>query len=353
MQIIDGSYGEGGGQILRSSLALSLITGKPLQIEKIRAGRKNPGLLRQHLTAVNAAAEVGLAEVSGANIGSQQLTFVPKTLRAGQFRFAVGSAGSVTLVLQTVLPALLLADAESTLTLEGGTHNPFAPPFDYLERVFLPILRRMGATVSVQLERYGFYPAGGGRFSVHISPCAGLKRLKLLERGKLISQTARALVANLPRQIAERELQTVRRKMEWQEAQLQVEETRNSNGPGNLVMIELEYEKVTEICTSFGEKNTRAEVVAERAAKEAKEYLRSAAAVGEHLADQLLLPLALGEGGSFTTVKPSMHTLTNIEVIKKFLDVEILVEDINEQVWKIEVVPQRSQSPDRGLPDFT
>lgn len=337
MMVIDGSFGEGGGQILRSSLALSLITGKPLQIEKIRAGRKNPGLLRQHLTAVQAATEVGQAEVSGANIGSQQLTFVPQALRAGQFRFAVGTAGSVTLVLQTVLPALLLADAESTLTLEGGTHNPFAPPFDYLERVFLPILKRMGAKVSVQLERYGFYPAGGGRFSVQISPCAQLKKLTLLERGKLLSQRARALVANLPRQIGEREAQTVRRKMEWQESQIEVEETTNSNGPGNLVLIEIEYEKVTEIFTAFGEKNTRAEVVAERAAKEAKAYLQSDAAVGEHLADQLLLPMALGSGGSFTTVKPSLHTLTNIEVIKKFLEVEIQVVDLNEKVWKIEV----------------
>src|ERR1051325_6018965 len=140
MLILDGSYGEGGGQILRTSLSLSLITGKPFRIERIRAGRKNPGLLRQHLTAVNAAAEVGQAETIGADLGSQQLTFTPQRIGAGSFRFAVGSAGSVTLILQTVLPALLVADGPSALTLEGGTHNPFAPPFDYLEKVFLPIL---------------------------------------------------------------------------------------------------------------------------------------------------------------------------------------------------------------------
>jgi RNA 3'-terminal phosphate cyclase (ATP) len=338
MIIIDGSFGEGGGQILRSSLALSLITQKPIRIEKIRAGRKNPGLLRQHLTAVNAAAEVGLAEVTGAAIGSQQLTFTPQTIRAGEFRFAVGSAGSATLVLQTVLPALLLAGEKSRLVLEGGTHNPFAPPFDYLAKVFLPLLRRMGAEVNVQLDRYGFYPAGGGRFSVDITPCAKLKKLILLERGKPISQSARALVANLPRHIAERELQTVRRKMEWQQSQLHVEETSNSNGPGNLVMIEVEYEQVTEIFTSFGEKNIRAEVVAERAAKEAKEYLKTDAAVGEHLADQLLLPMALGAGGSFTTVKPSLHTTTNIEVIRKFLEVEIITSDLADRVWKVEII---------------
>jgi RNA 3'-terminal phosphate cyclase (ATP) len=338
MIILDGSLGEGGGQILRTSLSLSLITGKPFRIEKIRAGRKSPGLLRQHLTAVTAAAEVGLAETAGANLGSQQLTFTPQATRAGRYRFAIGSAGSVTLVLQTLLPALLFADERSELTLEGGTHNPFAPPFDYLANVFLPILKRMGAEVSVQLERYGFYPAGGGRFSVAIEPCAKLKHLNLCERGKLVRQSATALVANLPRHIAERELQTVRRKMEWQESQLHVEETRNSNGPGNVVMIEVEYANVREIFTSFGEKNVRAEVVAERAAKEALAYLKTAAPVGEHLADQLLLPLALGEGGSFITVKPSLHTTTNIEVIQRFLEVEICVEEFDEKAWKIEVI---------------
>jgi RNA 3'-terminal phosphate cyclase (ATP) len=338
MILIDGSFGEGGGQILRTALSLSLITQKPFRLEKIRAGRKNPGLLRQHLTAVNAAAEVGLAELSGANLGSQQLTFQPQTIRGGRYHFAIGSAGSVTLVLQTVLPALLLADDQSALTLEGGTHNPFAPPFDYLEKAFLPIIRRMGARVAVQLERYGFYPAGGGKFSVEIEPCAKLKRLNLCERGNLLSQSATALVANLPRHIAERELQTVRRKLEWQESDLHVEETRNSNGPGNVLMIEVEYEHVREIFTAFGEKNVRAEVVAERAAKEARAYLKTDAPVGEHLADQLLLPMAIGEGGSFLTVKPSLHTTTNIEVIKKFLDMETKVEELDDKVWKIEVI---------------
>src|SRR5688572_16449750 len=180
---IDGSMGEGGGQVLRTSLALSLVTGKPFRIEKIRAGREKPGLLRQHLTAVNAAAAVGGAHVEGAALGSRELDFRPGPAKPGEYRFAVGTAGSATLVLQAVLPALLTARGASTLVLEGGTHNPFAPPFDFLDKAFLPLLRRMGARVEVALERPGFYPAGGGRFQVRVEPVERLERLDLPSRG--------------------------------------------------------------------------------------------------------------------------------------------------------------------------
>src|SRR5262245_8861795 len=165
MLIIDGSFGEGGGQILRTALGLSLVTGVPFRIEKIRAGRQKPGLMRQHLTAVNAAAQVGQAEVIGASVGSQELTFTPGKISPGDYTFAVGTAGSATLVLQTVLPALLTAAQPSFLTLEGGTHNPHAPPFDFLARAFLPLIGRMGPSVTATLIRPGFYPAGGGQFT--------------------------------------------------------------------------------------------------------------------------------------------------------------------------------------------
>src|SRR5262245_2007058 len=158
---IDGSAGEGGGQILRTALALSLVTARPFRIERIRAGRPKPGLLRQHLTAVQAAAKVGAARISGAEVGSLELTFEPTGLRGGAYDFAVGTAGSATLVLQTLLPALLRAREPSQLTIEGGTHNPYAPPFDFLARTFLPVLRRMGAAIEARLEAPGFYPAGG------------------------------------------------------------------------------------------------------------------------------------------------------------------------------------------------
>ncbi len=169
---IDGSIGEGGGQILRSALALSMVTGKPFRIEKIRAGREKPGLLRQHLTAVNAAAAICSAQIEGAAISSRELSFSPGEIKAGEYTFAVGSAGSTTLVLQTVLPALLCASGPSSLTLEGGTHNPHAPPLDFLERAFVPLITRMGPSVQVAMERAGFFPVGGGRFFVNVEPRA-------------------------------------------------------------------------------------------------------------------------------------------------------------------------------------
>lgn len=199
---IDGSSGEGGGQILRSSLSLSLATGKPFCIEKIRARREKSGLLRQHLTAVLAAAEIGGAEVEGANLGSQAIRFIPGTVKPGNHRFVIGTAGSGTLVLQTILPALVTASGPSCITIEGGTHNLQAPPFDFLEKCFLPIINQLGAKVVVKLERYGFYPAGGGCFSVTIQPCARLSPIRLVDRGEITQRKSVAVVANLPRTIA-------------------------------------------------------------------------------------------------------------------------------------------------------
>lgn len=202
MIIIDGSIGEGGGQILRTALALSMVTGQPFRIENIRAGREKPGLLRQHLTAVNAAATICTATVDGAAIGSRELTFTPEKAKPGEYTFSIGSAGSTTLVLQTVLPALLTADGPSSLTLEGGTHNPHAPPIDFLERTFLPLINRMGPTVTVTLERAGFYPAGGGRVVVKIQPAAKLSSVHLPVRRNqaAISQGGRRGVARRNRQ---------------------------------------------------------------------------------------------------------------------------------------------------------
>ena len=187
MIIIDGSEGEGGGQVLRTSLSLSLLTGKPFRIEKIRANRSRPGVMRQHVTAVEAACEIGGAECEELAVGASELTFVPGKVKPGEHRFAVGTAGSTSLVLQTILPPLMLADGPSSLVLEGGTHNIHAPPFDFLDRVFLPILNRMGPRVSARLVRPGFYPAGGGRIEVEIEPLRQLARLDLLERGELRS----------------------------------------------------------------------------------------------------------------------------------------------------------------------
>jgi len=217
MITIDGSFGEGGGQILRTSLGLSLITGKPFNIKNIRAGRKKPGLLRQHLTATNAATEIGNAKVAGDQMGSTELVFEPGEVAPGAYNYAIGTAGSATLVLQTVLPALLTAGETSVLTLEGGTHNPFAPPFDFLEKAFLPLVSRMGPKVQAKLLCPGFYPAGGGKFTVTVHPAAKLAPFDLHERGEIKRRTARALVANLPTDIARRELAVIGKKLSWDE----------------------------------------------------------------------------------------------------------------------------------------
>jgi RNA 3'-terminal phosphate cyclase (ATP) len=333
---IDGSHNEGGGQILRTALTLSLATMTPFRIEKIRAGRKQPGLLRQHLAAVRAAAQIGCAELRGDAINSQELTFTPKEVVAGDYQFSVGTAGSTTLVLQTVLPVLMLASKPSALTLEGGTHNPFAPPYDFLEKAFVPLLARLGARVRTELIAPGFYPAGGGAVKLTIEPPANFRELVLTARGEIRRRLARAIVSNLPYSIAERELAVISKKLRWESSSLKAEVV-SSRGPGNVVMLEIEAENVTEVFTAFGERGIRAEAVADNAASQARRYLASEVAVGEHLADQLLVPMALAKGGVFTTLAPSRHTRTNIDIIAQFLSKPVRVNVENNRTWTIEV----------------
>jgi RNA 3'-terminal phosphate cyclase (ATP) len=326
MILIDGSFGEGGGQILRTALSLSLVTGKPFRMDKIRAGRERPGLLRQHLTAVLAAAQIGEAKVDGAFLGSTSLRFTPGTIKPGKYHFAVGTAGSATLVFQTILPALMIASEPSYITLEGGTHNHAAPPFDFLARTFLPLIETMGPKVQVRLEKYGFYPAGGGRFVAEIEPSSALNKIELAQRGHTSKPSATALVANLARQIAQREADTVARLLGCGVEQLQIIETRNSTGPGNVVMIEVASSSLVEFFTSLGKMGVSAETVGTDVAQQVQNYLASDAAVGEHLADQLLLPMALSGGGSFTTASVSSHCRTNVDVIAQFLPVRFKIE---------------------------
>lgn len=334
---IDGSFGEGGGQILRSSLALSLVTGKPFQMTNIRANRKNPGLAWQHFTAVSAAAHIGQADADGNDIGSKSLYFAPKQVTPGVYHFAVGTAGSCALVLQTVLPAILITAGEFELTLEGGTHNPLAPSFDVLEASFLPILRRMGANISLKLDRPGFYPAGGGKMRIAAQSAGRLSRLDLLERGAIARQWAVALLSQLPAHIGERELKVVRQRLGWPSRNTQLEEVVNPVGHGNALTLFIESEQITEVFTGFGERGVRAETVAERVVKEAQAYLDAGVPVGAHLADQLLIPFALTGGGAFRTLAPTPHTTTNIEILKSFLEIEARLSQVDGQTWEIEV----------------
>lgn len=318
---LDGSSGEGGGQILRTALTLSMITGESFVIANIRANRSKPGMMRQHLVAVEAAAAACHAEVHGAEVGSQRLAFAPGAIRGGEFSFAIGTAGSCTLVLQTLLPALLRAPQASTVRGTGGTHNSMAPPAQFLQRAYARVLAGMGAVVGIELKRYGFYPAGGGEIVASVTPCARLAQIELLARGELVAGYAESLVAAVPAGVARRELELVGRTMGWDASQLRTIDLPADQGPGNALLITLEHELVTEVFCGFGEKNIRADMVAQTALTEARRYVASGGALGEHLADQVMVPMALAGGGAFSTSLVSEHTRTNARVIEKFLPV--------------------------------
>jgi RNA 3'-terminal phosphate cyclase (ATP) len=329
---IDGSVGEGGGQILRTSLALSMCTGQPFTLTKIRAGRAKPGLMRQHLTCVTAAAEVCGAEVQGAELSSQSLTFTPGPVRAGNYVFNVGTAGSCTLVLQTVWPALMMADAPSRLKLGGGTHNPMAPPFHFLQRSYAPLLHKLGAEAELELRRMGFYPAGGGEIEVRISPAGDrLQPFDLNDRGAKLENYAECFSPALPRSVARRELQQLGAGLGWNDDQLREASSRQNEGPGNALLATLVYENVSEVFTAFGEKGVSAEQVARDVVREVRAYQVSDAALGPHLADQWALPLALAVwqragAASYTCTELTPHATTNFDMIERFLPVKFSTE---------------------------
>ena len=324
---IDGSAGEGGGQILRTSLALAMCTGQAFTLARIRARRAKPGLMRQHLTCVNAATAVSGATVQGAELGSGTLVFEPGPVKAGAYAFSVGTAGSCTLVLQTVWPALMLAGASSRLTLSGGTHNPMAPPFHFLERCYAPLLRRLGADSALALRRLGFYPAGGGEIEATIHPAAdALRPFDLLGRGAPVESYAECLAPALPAAVARRELDALARELAWTPEQLRTPAVRQNEGPGNALMATLVHEHVCELVTHFGEKGVSSEAVASAVVREVRAYEGSAAALGPHLADQWALPLALavwrrGGTAAYTCTELTDHATTNFAVIERFLPV--------------------------------
>lgn len=321
---IDGSIGEGGGQILRSALALSMALGRPFTISRIRANRPKPGLMRQHLTAVEAAAAISNATVTGASTGSCEFTFEPGEITAGTRTFSVGTAGSTTLVLQAVLPALLFADGPSEITIEGGTHARWAPPFEFMDRALVPLLNRLGSNVTLTLERHGFYPAGGGRLRAVIEPGAAPRSLDVDSRGELRTRRPRVLIARLAREIAERELVRVRERLGWEHDHTCIEMLVRTPSPGNILFLEVASEGITEVFSGIGEQGKPAEAVADEAIDEVVEYLSADAPVGRHLADQLMVPMAIaasrGAGRcGFRTLPLSRHATTNAEIINAFM----------------------------------
>ena len=336
---IDGTQGEGGGQVLRTSLALSAITGRPIEIDGVRGGRAKPGLKRQHLTGLLAAAEICGADVSGAELNSQHITFAPGAIRAGNYRFAIGTAGATALVLQTVLPILAHADAPSTVTVTGGTHAINAPTATYLREVFLPLVNRMGLEADLELTRHGFFPAGGGKVVLRVQPWTERAPLHLTERGDAQPVSLRVLHANLPDNIAKREIKALQRFLGIADERAAISHVEAS-GPGNTMIVTLPGEHVTEQFTEHGRHGQKAETLAKRLADEVKTHLTSEAPVGEHLADQLLLPMALGAGGEFVCSELSLHTRTNMDVIRAFGAAEFHVEQEARKRWRVRVEPR-------------
>lgn len=332
---IDGSVG--GGQLLRTALSLSMVTATPFTMTGIRAKRSRPGLMRQHLTAVDAARQISGAVVTGADPGSQTLNFAPQAIRAGDYHFPIGTAGSTTLVLQTVLPALIRANKASSIRLEGGTHNPLAPPADFLIDAFAPVLAKMGVQTEIRLDRHGFYPAGGGVIDVSIQPAQVLKSLQLIERGELRAVSARALVSSISSSVAERELKVVARRLSLPDSAMRLQQIKPPIGPGNALIIRVESEHITECFTAFGERGVSAEQVAEHVCEEVQHYIKANVAVGPYMADQLLLPIALAGSGSFTTTEPTDHARTNASLIEKFLEVQIDFRELRPNAWKVDI----------------
>jgi RNA 3'-terminal phosphate cyclase (ATP) len=316
-----------------------MITGEPFRMTRIRGARPKPGLARQHLTCVKAAAEVCEGAVDGAAMGSTEILFHPGKIRSGDYHFAIGTAGSTTLLAQTLLPALWQTSGTSTLTLEGGTHNPLAPPMDYLLRVYLPVLRKAGISMKASLDRYGFVPAGGGRICFELFGNQEAKPIKLLSRGEELERRIHCLNTKVPDEVAHKETSALRKHLHWPENTVFIESPDNSDCPGNVLVAEMTFANITERVTSFGAFGKTSKRVAQEVAKMMQNYLGSEAVVGRHLADQLLLPMALAGGGKVHTSAPSNHVKTNIEVIERFLPVRFEIEAEQRGCHFISVVP--------------
>ena len=336
---IDGSFGEGGGQILRTALSLSCLTGCKLKLFNIRKGRRKPGLMPQHITCVNAAALISHAGVSGNRTGSTELEFEPGKIRSGNYFFDIKTAGSSSLVFQTLLPPLIFVDKPSSITIKGGTHVPFSPTYHYIAEIFFPVLNRIGIKVESSIKRYGFYPKGGGEVSFKIYPAKIIERLNLYERGEPLLLSGYSAVSRLPVSIAERQRKSVIQKLAPLVPEAQVIDVP-SPGEGTFVFLKSEYENAVAGFSSLGRKGKPAEEIGKEAAEQFMDFHNTRACLDPHLADQILIYLCLTSGeSSFTTSLISQHLITNLRVIEKFLNIRYEIKGGLNSEGKIIITP--------------
>ena len=337
---VDGAAGEGGGQLLRASLALSMALGRPFRMENIRAKRPKPGLKRQHLTCLHAAQVICGAKITGDAINSMAISFAPGQLRPGEYCFDIGSGGSCTMVLQAIVPPLLTASAPSRLTVTGGTHVPHAPPFEFLRDTLFPWLEKLGPRLTATMDRPGFMRVGGGGITVDIKPVPTLTTLVAKECGAFTGADGHIRAYNLHEGVAEREcaaLQEEKFAALGLAADNVLVETRSRaiEGPGNVVLVTVRRESGATVCTGIGQRDVKAESVARQAANRAMAFLQAEVPVEQHLADQLVVPLALAGGGSFLTEKPSLHTRTCMELLPLFTNIKACASQHNAKAWRI------------------
>ncbi|UCE06895.1 MAG: RNA 3'-phosphate cyclase [bacterium] len=325
---IDGSFGEGGGQVLRTSLTLSLFTGQPFEIYNIRARRKRPGLQPQHLKCVEAVALISNGQVTGGKIGSMHLVFEPGQVIPGDYRINIGTAGATSLVLHTIYLPLAMAEGESNLTITGGTHVPWSPCYHFLSIHWLHYLKQIGFNIKLKMDRAGFYPKGDGKIRVEISPIDHLKPVTLLNRGELIKISGISAIANLDYSIAERQRNQSLKRLERMgyEPQIAIEKMP-SRYKNTMLLLQSKFETGSGCFTALGAIGKRAEKVADEAVDDLFEYLNSNGCIDKYLTDQLILPLSIIPGEStFSTAKVTNHLITNAEVVKKFLNIKINIE---------------------------
>ncbi|MBW1740464.1 MAG: RNA 3'-phosphate cyclase [Deltaproteobacteria bacterium] len=334
---IDGSHGEGGGQILRTALSLAAIRQQPVEIHNIRSGRKKPGLRPQHLMAVKAMALITAANVKGAELGSMRLYFEPRQITPGSYSLDIGTAGSTSLVLQTMIPALLIAKKASRVDIIGGTHVPWSPCFHYLQGVFVPALQEMGGALRLEMKRWGWYPKGGGKVIAFISPVPEFCAVGRTWRGKLEDTYVLSAVSNLPMSIAERQRDQVLKRFRDHGYKVpRIELLKGpSPGTGTVVFVRARFEKGTAGFTSLGKKGKPAEQVADDACLDFFEFMASGAVVDDHLADQLVLYMALSKGhSSLTAGRITKHLMTNMWVIEQFLPTKF---EVDEETGRVSV----------------